>query len=145
MLVLGQRFWFLHGLYWSINFFLTAVCLPLGHHRGDSLTHPMLITAFYIFDPKVIGSLVTRFGSLSPAERLLWCEPGTFRFLLQRFNPKLSFVSWFHVFMLLSCIFKQFFVPRVDVNRGEVRVQISDVESTLSMAQWVWMAPLRRN
>ena len=30
----------------------------LGHYRGDSLTHPMLITAFYIFDPKVTGSLV---------------------------------------------------------------------------------------
>ena len=36
---------------------------PLIHYRGDSLTHPMLITAFYIFDPKVTGSLVMRLGT----------------------------------------------------------------------------------
>ena len=29
----------------------------LDHYRGDSLTHPMLITAFWYFDPKVTGSL----------------------------------------------------------------------------------------
>ena len=34
----------------------------LGHCRGSSLTHLILITAFYILDPKVTGSLVTRLG-----------------------------------------------------------------------------------
>ena len=28
-----------------------------GHYRGDSVTHPMLITVFYIFDLSVPGSL----------------------------------------------------------------------------------------
>ena len=37
----------------------TANFGPLS--RG-SLTHPMLIAVFYIFDPKVTGSLVTRLG-----------------------------------------------------------------------------------
>ena len=40
--------------------YLAAPRPTLGHYRGESLTHPMLITAFYIFDPKVTGSLVTR-------------------------------------------------------------------------------------
>ena len=48
-------------------FFLFNCCLVAprptsGHYRGDNLTHPMLITAFYIFDPKVTGSLVARLG-----------------------------------------------------------------------------------
>ena len=74
--------------FFFFNCYLTAPRPTLGHYRGDSLTHPMLITAFfYIFDPKVTGSLVARVGSLSPAERLVGFEPGTFRFLLQRLNP----------------------------------------------------------
>ena len=45
------------------NCYLAAPRPTLGHYRGDSLTHPMLITAFfYIFDLKVTGSLVTRLG-----------------------------------------------------------------------------------
>ena len=43
---------------------LTAFCLPNGQFwaiiDGDSLTHAMLITAFYIFDPKATGSLLVR-------------------------------------------------------------------------------------
>ena len=59
-------------------------------------------------------------------------------------NKKLSFIKWFHVIMLLSCFFEQFFVPRVDINRGEgvVEVQFATVKSALSVAQWVWRAPL---
>ena len=41
------------------NCYLAAPCPNLGHYRG---THPMLITAFYIFDLRVTGSLVTRLG-----------------------------------------------------------------------------------
>ena len=51
------------------------------------------------------------------------------------YEVKSCLVKWFNVFMLLSCIFKQFFVPRVDVNRGWTGVQISNVELTLSMVQ----------
>ena len=40
------------------NCYLAAQRPTLGHCRGDSLNHPMLLTAFYIFDPKVTGSLV---------------------------------------------------------------------------------------
>ena len=67
------------------NCYLAAPRPILGYYRGDSLTHPMLMTAFYIFDPKITGSLVAR--SLSPVECLVGFEPGTFRFLLQRLNP----------------------------------------------------------
>ena len=45
-------------------------------------------------------------------------------------------VTMLHVFL------NNFFVPRVDVNRGRVGVQISNDESTLSVAQRVWMASL---
>ena len=44
------------------NCYLAVPRPTLGHYRGDSLTHPMLITAFYMFDPKVTESLVTRLG-----------------------------------------------------------------------------------
>ena len=61
------------------NCYLAAPGPNSGHYRGDSFNHPMLITAFYIFDPRVIGSLV--------AERLVRIVPATFRFWLQRLNP----------------------------------------------------------
>ena len=48
--------------FFILNCYLAAPWPTLGHCRGDSLTHPMLITAFYIFGPKVTGSLVTRLG-----------------------------------------------------------------------------------
>ena len=49
--------------FFFLNCYLAAPRPTLGHYRGDSLTHPMLITAFfYIFDTKVTGSLVTRLG-----------------------------------------------------------------------------------
>ena len=45
----------------------------------------------------------------------------------------LLFLCCFHVF---------FFVPQVDVNRGGVGVQISNIKLILNVAQWVWMVPL---
>ena len=48
-------------------------------------------------------------------------------------------------FMFSYCfhvLFDNFFVPRVDVNRGWVGVQYFNVKSTFSVAQWIWMAPL---
>ena len=46
---ISTAIWRPHGQLWSII-------------RGGSLIHPMLITVFYIFDPKVTRSLITRFG-----------------------------------------------------------------------------------
>ena len=44
------------------NCYLADPRPTLGHYQGDSLTHPMLITAYYIFNPKVTGSLIARLG-----------------------------------------------------------------------------------
>ena len=44
------------------NCYLAAPWPTLGHYRGDSLTHLMLITVFCIFDPRVTGSRVMRLG-----------------------------------------------------------------------------------
>ena len=50
----------------------------LGHSQGDSLTNPMLITA--LFRLKGHREPRSEDGSLSPAERLVGIEPGTFPF-----------------------------------------------------------------
>ena len=52
----------IYSFFFSFNYYLAAPWPTLGHYGGDSLTHPMLITVFYIFDPRVTGSLVTRLG-----------------------------------------------------------------------------------
>ena len=82
---------------------MTAPRPTLGHYRGDSLSHPMLITCVLHIRPEghrelMLITCVLRIrpegqqkprnevGSLSPAERLVGFEPGTFRFLLQRLN-----------------------------------------------------------
>ena len=44
------------------NCYLAVPRPTLDHYRGDSLTHPMLIAAFYIFGPGVNGSLVAELG-----------------------------------------------------------------------------------
>ena len=54
------------------NFYLAAQWLTLGHSQEDSLTNPMLITAFSnYFDRKVTGEPCNEVGSLSPVERLV--------------------------------------------------------------------------
>ena len=82
---------------------MTAPRPTLGHYRGDSPTHSMLITCVLHIRPEghrelMLITCVLRIrpegqqeprnevGSLSPAERLVGFEPGTFRFLLQRLN-----------------------------------------------------------
>ena len=65
-----------------------AVSRPtLGHSQEDSLTNPMLITAFVHVRPEGHREPHNEIGSLSPAERLAGFEPGTFLFLLQHLNP----------------------------------------------------------
>ena len=43
----------------------------MGQSQGDSLTNPMLITAFYHFEPEGHREPRNEVGSLSPAERLI--------------------------------------------------------------------------
>ena len=59
MIFVKEDFFF----FFFFNCYLAVPRPTLGHSWGDSLANPMLITAFfYIFDPKVTRSLVTRLG-----------------------------------------------------------------------------------
>ena len=51
-----------HNFFLFFFYYLAASQPTFSHYRGGTLTHPMLITAFYIFGPKVTGSLITRLG-----------------------------------------------------------------------------------
>ena len=55
----------------------------LGHYRGDSFTHAMLITVIFWFRPEGHREPCNEVGSLSQAEHPVGFEPGTFRFLSQ--------------------------------------------------------------
>ena len=67
-------------IFYFFNCYLAAPRPTSGHYRGDSLTHPMLITAFLHIRPEGHREPRSEVGSLSPAERLVGFEPGTFRF-----------------------------------------------------------------
>ena len=79
---------------WSIetdpSFFSTTIWLVhgqlLGHYRGGSLTHPMLITCVLHARPESHREPRNEVGSLNPAEHLVGFEPRTFRFWSQRLN-----------------------------------------------------------
>ena len=66
--------------FFFFNCYLAAPRPTLGHYRGDSLTHPILITAFLHIRPEGHREPRSEVGSLGPAERLVGFEPGTFRF-----------------------------------------------------------------
>ena len=70
-----------------LNYDLAAPRLTLSHYWRDSLTHPMLITAFLHIRPKGNQDPCNEVGSLSPAERLVGFELGIFCFWLQLVNP----------------------------------------------------------
>ena len=74
-----HRFFFFF-FFFFFNCYLAAPRPTSGHYRGDSLTHPMLITAFLHIRPEGHREPRSEVGSLSPAERLVGFEPGTFRF-----------------------------------------------------------------
>ena len=59
----------------------------LGHSQGNSLTNPMLITAFVQVQTEGHQKPRNEVGSLNLAECLAGFEPGTFRFWLQHLNP----------------------------------------------------------
>ena len=55
-----KTLWTGAGSSYFFNCSLAATWPALGHYRGGSLNHPMLLNAFYIFDLKVNGNLITR-------------------------------------------------------------------------------------
>ena len=63
------------------NCYLAGPRPTSGHYRGDTLTHPMLITCILHIRPEGHREPHGEVGSLSPAERLAGFEPRTFRFL----------------------------------------------------------------
>ena len=79
---INQNFFF-----FSKKIYLASPHPILGHNRGDSLTHPILITAFLQFWPKSHRKPLNDIESLSPTERLVGFKSRTFWFLLQRLNP----------------------------------------------------------
>ena len=75
----------------DLFYFLTAIWLPHGQlwaiiERTASLIQCYSLR-FLHFLPKSHREPCSEVGSLSPAERLVGFQPGTFRFLPQRLNP----------------------------------------------------------
>ena len=87
--------WILSGAFWSnrkdkiffFNCYLAAPRPTLGHYRGGSLTHTMLITCVLHIRPEGNREPRNEVGSLSPAEHLVGFEPGIFPFWWQRLDP----------------------------------------------------------
>ena len=68
------------------NCFLAAPWPTLCRYWGGSLTHPMLVTAFSHIWSEVHKEPRNKVGSQRLGECLVWFEPGTFWFWLQRLN-----------------------------------------------------------
>ena len=64
----------------SFNYYLVVTRPMLGHSQKGSLTNPMLITAFEQVRPEGHREPRSEAGYLTPAERLVGFEPGTFKF-----------------------------------------------------------------
>ena len=65
------------------NCYLAAPRPTLGHYRGGSLTHPMLITCVLHIQPKGHRQPRNEVGSLSSGKHLVGFEWGTFWFWSQ--------------------------------------------------------------
>ena len=73
-----QWFWSFFVVFF--NCYLAALRPTMDHSQGDSLTNPMLITAFELFWPECYREPHNKVGHLSPGKCLMSFEPGTFRF-----------------------------------------------------------------
>ena len=85
MVLLSFRLFFcqfmLHVAYKSVAYFYNHYLTtpqPTLNHLGDSLTHPMLITAFFKFGLEGHREPRNEVGLLSPVERLVGFELRTF-------------------------------------------------------------------
>ena len=79
-LTLEDLMYYLDTLKGFFNCYLAAPRPTLGHYRGGSLTHPMLITCVLHIRPEGYWDPRSEVGSLSTAEHLVGFEPETFRF-----------------------------------------------------------------
>ena len=86
----------------------------LGHYRGGSLTHPMLITCVLHIWPEGHREPRNEVGSLSPAEHIVGFEPGTFRFWSQCLNP----LGHFPHAVPYAVIPKKSCIPCLDLGEG---------------------------
>ena len=76
------------SFYWKFfSCYLAAPRPTLGHYRGASLSHPILISAFLHIWPEFHREPCNEVGCLSPVEHLAGFESGTFWFCLQRPDP----------------------------------------------------------
>ena len=64
--------------YIFFNCYFTVPQPTLGHSQGDSLTNPMLVSVFVQFQLAGNQEPCNEVGSQSPAECIVWFEPGTF-------------------------------------------------------------------
>ena len=82
------RIWkmFLLCFFFYFNCYLAAPQSIIGHYWGDSLTHPILVTAFSHFWPKGHREPRNEVESINSAARQVGFEPGAFRFWLRRLN-----------------------------------------------------------
>ena len=81
--LLKQRLVTCHSVLFFNFFFYCYLAVPLptlGHSQGNSLTNPMLITAFVQVQTEGHQKPRNEVGSLNLAECLAGFEPGTFRF-----------------------------------------------------------------
>ena len=73
--------------FYFFNCYLASSRPTLGHYRGGSLTHLMLITCVFTYSARGSPGASWRVGSLNSAERLVGFQPETFRSWSQRLNP----------------------------------------------------------
>ena len=100
LFIFSRVFYYYYYYYHYIfNCYLAAPRPALGHYRGGSLIHPMLITVFYIFDPKVTGSLV-----LSTCRSFLYFLSFNFLYAFSVYFS-IFFFYFFSYFILFSTLF----------------------------------------
>ena len=96
LLFIFSRVFYYYCYHYFFNCYLAAPRPALGHYRGGSLIHPMLITVFYIFDPKVTGSLV-----LSTCRSFLYFLPFNFLYAFSVYFSIFSFSFFLTLFFFL--------------------------------------------
>ena len=114
----------LHHFFFFFNCYLAAPQPALGHYRGGSLTHPMLITCVLHIKPEGHWEPCSEVASLSPAKRLVGFELGTFRFWSQCLNPlgHFSTNSKQNCTKLVKCTFN---VKNTSINKKSHWLQVS--------------------
>ena len=96
LFIFSRVFYYYYYYHYFFNCYLAAPRPALGHYRGGSLIHPMLITLFYIFDQKVTGSLV-----LSTCPSFLYFLPFNFLSAFSVYFSIFSFSFFLTLFFFL--------------------------------------------